>query len=258
MQENFILALTLSTFAGLSTVLGGLLSLKINRASNSIMGMALALAAGVMVYVSFAEMLPEGKQLLDGMFTGYGALMAFHFLMLGAAVVYLMDFSKLSAEHAHSVYDDEGRLLKSGLIIAVSITLHNFPEGMATFAATMADTRLGLINAFAIAIHNIPEGLAVALPIVRATGSHKKAIAFAFFSGLSEPIGALIGYSFLSHYMNEIVIGAILCIIAGIMVYVSIMQLIPLARRFSHPKSILISCIAGMFLMGISIALMNA
>jgi ZIP family zinc transporter len=257
MEENLLLAIILTTFAGLSTVLGGLLTLKINRASSSVMGMALALAAGVMVYVSFAEMLPEGSKLLDAMFTGYGALMAFHFLMLGAALIYLMDFSKLSAKHSHEAVDADGKLLRSGLIIAFSITLHNFPEGMATFAATLADTKLGIVNAFAIAIHNIPEGLAVALPILKATGSYKKAVGFAFLSGLSEPIGALIGYSFLSAYLNELVIGAILCIISGIMVYVSIVQLLPMARRFSHPKGIALSCVSGMFIMGLSIALMN-
>ena len=257
MQENLTLAIILTSLAGLSTVIGGLLSLKIHRSSNSLMGMALALAAGVMVYVSFVEMLPEGQHLLDTMFTGYGALMAFHFLLLGAAIVYLIDFSRLSAQHSHATYDDEGKMLKSGLIIAVSITLHNFPEGMATFAATLADARLGMINAFAIALHNIPEGLAVALPIVRATGSYKKALAFTFLSGLSEPLGALIGYSFLSHYMNELVIGAILCVIAGIMVYVSILQLIPMASRFTHTKGIALSCVTGMLVMGVSIALMG-
>lgn len=257
MHENLLLAILLTSFSGLSTLLGGLLCIKINRASSSIMGMSLALAAGVMVYVSCVEMLPEGKHLLDAMFTGYGALMAFHFLMLGAALVFFIDFSKLNTSHSHEAYDDEGKLLKSGLIIAVSITLHNFPEGMATFAATLADTRLGIVNAIAIAIHNIPEGLIVALPILKATGSYKKAIGFTFISGISEPIGALIGYSFLSAYLNDLVIGAILCIISGIMVYVSFAQLLPLARKFSHPKSVVLSCVAGMFVMGLSIALMN-
>jgi ZIP family zinc transporter len=147
-------------------------------------------------------------------------------------------------------------LLRMGVFVAIAIAIHNFPEGLATFLAALEEPSLGIPIAFAIAIHNIPEGIAVAVPIYHATGSRKKAFLYSFLSGLAEPAGALIGFSLINILFNEIAFGVVFAGVAGIMVYISLDELLPSAEKYGKHHLSISGLIAGMGLMAISLLLL--
>ena len=151
--------------------------------------------------------------------------------------------------------EHKANLMRMGLFTALAVGIHNFPEGLATFMAALSDPQLGIPIAVAIAIHNIPEGIAVAVPVYYATGSRKKAFRLSFFSGLAEPVGALVGYVFLYRFLNDIMFGVVFAVVAGIMVYISLDELLPSAREFGEHHLSMYGLIAGMAVMALSLLL---
>ena len=147
------------------------------------------------------------------------------------------------------------KLMRMGLFMALAIAMHNFPEGLATFAAGMTDPTIAIPIAVAIAIHNIPEGIAVSVPIYYATGKKRKAFFLSFASGLAEPVGGLVGYFFLSTVFNESILGVLFGGVAGIMVFISVDELLPMAREYGHHHHSIWGLIAGMAVMAISLLL---
>lgn len=134
----------------------------------------------------------------------------------------------------------------------LAIGLHNFPEGIATFMAGYEDITLGISIAVAIALHNIPEGIAVAMPIYFAIGSKSKAVKYTLLSGIAEPIGALLAFLVLRPFINDFVLGVIFCAVAGIMIYISIEELIPSSRQYGHDRAALVATLAGICLMSLT------
>ena len=170
--------------------------------------------------------------------------------------------STVNPHEVHTVEEMDGtseehksKLMRMGLFTALAIAIHNFPEGLATFTAAISDPKLGIPIAVAIAIHNIPEGIAVAVPVFYATGSRKKAFTLSFLSGLSEPVGALIGYLLIRTILNDSVMGLIFASVAGIMVYISLDELLPSAREFGEHHTAIYGLIAGMAVMAVSLLL---
>jgi len=148
----------------------------------------------------------------------------------------------------------KARLMRTGIVTAISIALHNFPEGVVTFVAAVADWKIGVATAFAIAIHNIPEGISIAVPYFYASESRWKAFALAFLSGFAEPVGALIGWAILHDLWGPEVFGLMFGLTGGIMVYISFAELLPLARRNDpDDKVTTISLFLGMFVMDVSL-----
>lgn len=265
------LALSVTVLAGLATSVGGLLA--VHRAVRRWDGLALALAfaAGAMLTISVVEIIPRSYvELRDTIGAGPGLAATAGAITAGALVVLAIarvlphslnpaeiagDENELStAERQHNV-----RLLRSGILVAGIITLHNVPEGLATFISTLEDPRLGASLAVAIAIHNIPEGIAVAAPVYAATASRYYAFWWATASGLAEPLGALIGYAVLSivllpGHLFTIAFG----LIAGMMVLVSLTGLIPSVLRYSkHGHSLPLGLLAGTGVMLLSLALLG-
>jgi ZIP family zinc transporter len=147
------------------------------------------------------------------------------------------------------------KLYRMGLFTALAIAIHNFPEGFATFMSALKDTKLGIAIAVALAIHNIPEGIAVSIPIFYATGSRKKAFVYSFLSGLAEPVGALVGYLILLSFLNDIVFGIVFASVAGIMVFISLDELLPAAREYGQYHLAAYGLVAGMLVMALSLLL---
>ncbi len=150
---------------------------------------------------------------------------------------------------------NQKKLMRMGLLSALAIGIHNFPEGIATFAAALQDPTLGLTIAVAIAIHNIPEGIAVAVPVFYATGSRKKAFAYSFLSGVAEPIGAVLGYLVLIRFFGDVLFGVLFAAVAGIMVFISLDELLPSAQEYGEHHLSIYGLIAGMVLMAVSLLL---
>ncbi len=263
---DVLLAFGLTVFGGLSTGIGSALALLTRRTSPRFLSVALGFSAGVMIYVSFVEILGKARQSLSlALGARGGAWAAAGSFFLGILVMGVIDRFIPEAENpheAHTVEEMDGQspvhrahLMRMGLFTALALAIHNFPEGLATFLASLTDIRLGIPIAVAIAIHNVPEGIAVSVPIFYATGSRKKAFWYSFVSGLSEPVGAAIGYLLLRSFMTDVTFGVVFGAVAGIMVYISLDELLPAAREYGEHHLSIYGLIAGMAVMAVSLLL---
>ena len=249
---NVALAFGLSLFAGLSTGLGGLLVALKRSPSDRFLAATLGFSAGVMVYISLVELLPEGVDTLagEGARSELWGTVAF---FAGIAVIALID--RFVPEDINPHEDPSGgkTMRNVGVVTGLAIAVHNFPEGFASFIAALEDPALGLPIAIAIAIHNIPEGVAVAVPLRQATGSKWKAAGWATISGLAEPLGALIGFLLLRPFLGPETLGIAYAAIAGIMVFVSLDKLLPTAIQTGRHHTAIYGLIAGMAVMAVSL-----
>ena len=248
-MENVGVALLLTAAAGLSTTIGSVIGLAVRKPGRAFIGFTLGFSAGVMVLVSFVE-------LLAGAIEAVGFLQAHVAFFIGMVAFFLIDFlvpHDYLGQHDHANPDADRSLIRVGLMVALGIGIHNFPEGMATFAGTLKDVRIGVAIAVAIAIHNIPEGLAVSAPIYAATGSRGKAFLWSFLSGVSEPVGAAVAAVVLLPFLTPVVLAWVLAWVAGIMVAISLDELAPAAKNFGSEHMPIVGVIAGMFVMALSL-----
>lgn len=265
LTENVLFAFGLTLFAGLSTGIGSLIAFFAKKTSTRFLSVSLGFSAGVMIYVSMVEIFVDAKKMLIdnlGLFNGSWVTVAAFFG--GIFFIALIDKLVPSIENPHEMRKIENdvckfsekeckNLMRMGILTAFAITIHNFPEGIATFASAIKSPSLGIAIAFAVAIHNIPEGIAVSVPIYYATGDKKKALRLSFLSGLSEPLGAIIGYILLMRFLNDIVFGILFAAVAGIMVFISLDELLPTAREYGEPHLSIYGLIAGMIVMAVSL-----
>ncbi|NLF80414.1 MAG: zinc transporter ZupT [Clostridia bacterium] len=264
--SNLMLAFLLTLFAGLATGIGSALALITKRTNAKFLSLALGFSAGVMIYVSFAEILVKAKDtLIAELGTRCGSWLAVGGFFFGVMVIAIIDRLIPATENPHEIHtveemdghseEHKSKLMRMGVFTALAIAIHNFPEGLATFTAALSDPNLGIPIAVAIAIHNIPEGIAVAVPVFYATGSRKKAFSLSFLSGLAEPLGAVVGYALLYRFLNDTVFGFIFAAVAGIMVYISLDELLPSAREYGEHHIAIYGLIAGMAVMAVSLLL---
>jgi ZIP family zinc transporter len=266
-MNNVLFAFLLTIFAGLSTGIGSAIGFFAKTTNTRLLSIALGFSAGVMLYVSFVEILAKAR---DALALPYGevrgAWITAAAFFGGVAFIGLIDRLVPAKENPHEVKgveqlhpSDESRkksaLLRMGFFTALAIGIHNFPEGLATFVAALSDPALGVSIAIAIAIHNIPEGIAVSVPVYYATGSRKKAFFYSFLSGISEPIGALVGYLLLMRFFNDVVFGILFAMVAGIMVFISLDELLPTAEKYGEHHLSIYGLIAGMVVMAVSLLL---
>jgi len=265
MNENVGLALLLTLLAGLSTGIGSAIAYFIKKPKIVYLAFALGLSAGVMIYISFMEMLPIAiTDLGEAYGEFWGEVWAIVAFFVGIGVIALIDLLVPEQENPHefagidepTAHPDSGKLMRTGLMTALAIGIHNFPEGLATFAATLGDVKLGVFIAIAIAIHNIPEGIAVSVPIFFATKNKNKAFFYSFLSGLSEPVGAIIGYLILMPFLSPVLLAALLAFIAGIMIYISLDELLPMAHHYGHGHLVIGGIVTGMLIMAISLLML--
>ncbi len=257
LMDNFIFALFLTVFSGVSTGAGSLIALFAKRQNTKFLAWSLGFSAGVMLYVSMLEILSKASNYLTlstGEFLGEWYLAIFFFF--GIILIGLIDFFIPSAEGDIGAKDSGNSLERMGIMTSLAIAIHNFPEGLATFTSALRDPHLGIAIAVALAIHNIPEGIATSLPIYYSTGNRKKAFYLSFFSGMTEPIGALAGYLLLRPFFNDFVFGALFASVAGIMVFISLEELLPMAREIEKSRVTIIGAMFGMLVMAISLILL--
>lgn len=265
---TILFALGLTVFAGLSTGIGSALAFYTKKTNESFLSAALGFSAGVMIYVSMIEIFFKARQSLEAYFVNTQKAYFITTLSFfgGIALIALIDKLVPEKENPHEIHDvsemtDEVKkkkaLLRMGLFSALAIAIHNFPEGLATFMSAIQDPALGISITIAIAIHNIPEGIAVSVPVYYATGSKKKAFTYSFLSGLSEPVGALIGFFLLYNVLSDALFGIVFAGVAGIMVYISLDELLPTAEKYGKHHIAIGGLIAGMIVMSISLVLFS-
>lgn len=267
--NNIILAMGLTLFAGLSTGIGSLMALFAKKTNTRFLSVSLGFSAGVMIYVSMIDIFFKAQAtLVEALGNKGGQWLTVGAFFAGMLAIALIDKLIPSSDNPHEVkkvedlksekvMPDESKLLKTGIFTALAIAIHNFPEGIATFTAAVKDPMMGMAIAIAIAIHNIPEGIAVSIPVYYATGSRKKAFKLSFLSGLSEPVGALIGFLILMPVMNNIVFGVLFAAVAGIMVFISVDELLPSAREYGEAHLSIYGLVSGMMVMAVSLLLFN-
>ncbi len=264
-EENLVLAFSLTALAGLSTGIGSFIAFFTRHTNKAFLSMALGFSAGVMIYISFAELMPEALEMLEPV---HGPNMAAWIMTAGffAGIFFIGIIDRLVPEHenpheARKVEEmhqgiDRGKMRRMGVFAALAIAIHNFPEGMATFFATLADPALGMAIAVAIALHNIPEGIAVAVPIYYATKSRAKAFWLSLATGLAEPLGALIGFLILRPFMTPTTMGFVFAFIAGIMVFISLDELFPAAKEYGTGHLAIYAVVAGMLVMAVTLLML--
>ncbi|QJB56197.1 zinc transporter ZupT [Pseudodesulfovibrio sp. zrk46] len=272
-MQTVLFAFGLTIFAGLCTGIGSAFAFFSKRTNTKFLSLALGFSAGVMIYVSFWEIVQKANHALTaelGDVTAQWVTVASFFG--GIALIAIIDKFVPSYENPHEMHSIEeidagkdalpndethnfDKLRRMGVFAAIAIAIHNFPEGLATFTAALTDPSLGIAIAVAIAIHNIPEGIAVSIPLYYATGDKKKAFLYSFLSGLSEPIGALVGYLILMPFFTPVMFGVLFAGVAGIMVFISLDQLLPAAEEYGEHHHSIFGLVTGMGVMALSLLL---
>lgn len=251
MESSFFYAMLLTTLAGLSTTIGSAIGVFYRAPGPTFMAFIMGFSAGVMILISFVELLQSG---IDSVGFVYGSIAFF----VGMIVLFIID---VLLPHIYILEDyknmdgNMSKLRKAAILTALGIGIHNFPEGIATFAGTLKNVNVGISLAFAIAIHNIPEGIAVSVPVYASTKSVRKSFMWSFLSGISEPVGALIAGLILMPFLNEFVLGLILSAVGGLMVFIAFDELLPVSHSYEKEHISIIGVMAGMVLMAISLAL---
>jgi len=262
----FAVTMGISLFAGLATGAGGIVVFFTNKEKQSgrFLSASLGFSAGVMIYISLVEMLLHAKEGLAERFGDVsGGLLALLVFAGGIGMAFIIDRLVPEVENPHHVRsgsemahaehaseEERKRLGRAGMMFALVIAIHNFPEGLATLAGGLAGSKVGFSIAIAIALHNIPEGMAVAVPILYATGSRKKAFLYATLSGLAEPAGALLGLLILGPFLSAPVLASLFALVAGIMIYISFDELLPMAETYGEHHLALAGLLAGMLFIG--------
>ena len=259
-----ITALLMTLIAGSATGIGGVLVLFKKKLSSDTLAGALGISAGVMIFISLAEMFPEAQaEILSAGHIKYGKAYILAAFFLGMGIITLIDFLVPEYENPHeasglSLDTQASTMKKLGIMSALAISIHNFPEGIATFIGALNDSQMGAGITFAISIHNIPEGIAIAIPIYYATKSKGKALLYATLSGFSEVLGALLCIAVTHLFGVELTGGGIifpliLAAVAGIMIYISLDELLPTAEKYGKHHIAIAGVVAGMAIMGISL-----
>lgn len=273
MEQHVVIAFLLTLLAGLSTGLGSGIAFFAKESKTGILSFGLGFSGGVMVYISLVEILKKSQQFVARAATpDFASWIVIGSFFLGIAITSLIDKAVPEQKNPHEARCDKDvdklrtakeisdksssdSLLRTGVLTALAIAIHNFPEGLVTFLSALVDPYLGVSIAVAVAIHNIPEGISVSVPIFYATGNKKRAFAYSFSSGLSEPAGALVGYFLLRPFLNEIIIGVLFAAVAGVMVFISFDELLPAAREYGKGHTAILGVVLGMAVMATSLLL---
>ena len=261
-SSQILYSLLLTLIAGLATGVGSFIAFFFKHSNRKFLSFALGFSGGVMIYISMTELLPEAQHTLTGIYPARsGLLLALAAFFGGILIAFLIDKLVPSHENPHEVRRLEemdspqhrDKILRSGMLFALAVGIHNFPEGMAVFVSAISNPGTGLSIAVAIAIHNIPEGITVSVPIYHATNSRKKAFLYSALSGLAEPCGALAAWLIFAPFLTPALLAVLFAAVAGIMVYITFDELLPLAEEYGEHHLSIAGVIIGMMVMALTL-----
>lgn len=249
MDKNVVYSLLISSFAGISTLLGGLVVYLKFKDKNGFIAFALSFSLSVMISLSIFELLPDSFITLSSRF---GLLVGIIF----TTVMFLIGkFLVTKINKKLTLLQNKDNLYRVGLLSMIALMLHNFPEGIATFMASYNDLSAGISLGIAIMLHNIPEGISISVPIYYATGSKKRGVIYSLISGLAEPLGAILAFIVLKNYINDITIALVLVIVAGIMITISINEMLPEVNSYNKKNISILGIIIGVILVIVNLLL---
>lgn len=267
MITNWKIPLLMTGLAGLTTVLGGFITFFVKKNNLKVLSLGLGFSAGVMIFVSLTEILTTAEGILKTYYPVKYHWMLFAGFIAGVIISKLID--EFIPDHVEEEDFTENcppadehckhkhRIKRAGLLTAIAIAIHNFPEGLGTFLVSSQDMAVGASVAFAIALHNIPEGIAVALPIYHATGKKRMAIWYSFWTGITEPMGAIIGLILLQFFLPQVFVGLSMAAVVGIMIYISFDTLLPLSHEYGDWHYAIAGIMSGMIVIWASLLLLN-
>lgn len=263
MEHNYIIALLITVIAGLSTVGGGFLTFFVKRDNLSVLSTGLGFSAGVMLFIALYVVLNEANGFLAGQFGNKSQMISFVSFFVGIGIASLVDYfipthigeGFLSDDKQPEERQIDYKVLKASILTTIAISIHRFPEGLATFLVASADLKLGIPFAIAIAIHNLPEGIAIALPVYHLTGKRRFAILYTLIAGLAGALGAVAGLILAQLILPQYTVGMMFGAVAGIMIYISLDTLLPLAREYGDNHHVMRGIVAGMFFISLSLLL---
>lgn len=268
MPDHAILyAFLLTLGAGLATGIGSAIAFFAKHTNTRFLSFSLGVSAGVMLYVSFVELL-HTSQIELGELLGVkkGAIVCASAFFGGMLLAALIDKMVPKKENPHEFKTVESmdnpprnpaKLMRTGVITALIVAIHNFPEGIATFMTAVNSPSIGIAIAAAIAIHNIPEGIAVSVPVYYATGNKKKAFWYSFLSGLAEPVGAITAYFILMPFITPLLLHVVFASVAGIMVFIAVDELLPAAEEFGEHHISIYGLLTGMSVMAVTLIMLS-
>lgn len=249
MDKNVVYSLLISSFAGISTLLGGLVVYFKFKDKKSFIAFALSFSLSVMISLSIFELLPDSFITLSSRF---GLLVGIIF----TTVMFLVGkFLVTKINKKLALLQNKDNLYRVGLLSMIALMLHNFPEGIATFMASYNDLSAGISLGIAIMLHNIPEGISISVPIYYATGSKKRGVIYSLISGLAEPLGAILAFIVLKNYINDVTIALVLVIVAGIMITISINEMLPEVNSYNKKNISILGMIIGVILVIVNLLL---
>lgn len=256
-ENDLIFGFALSLFAGLSTGIGAAVAFFLKKPSTRFLTFAIGTSAGVMLYISFMELIPAAQEYIGD---GQGKWIFLAAMFGGMGLAGFIDRLVPDEENPHEIHGlkewekspvpEHAGMKRSAYFFALSIAIHNFPEGMATMVSAFDSAEVASSVALAVAIHNIPEGVAVAIPLYFATKSRKKSFFYASLTGLAEPIGALVAMIILLPFLSPMLLGILFASVSGFMIFISLDELLPMSRRWGHHHLAIYGVTAGMLLMG--------
>lgn len=264
MIENWKIPLLMTFFAGFATLIGGFVTFLVNKNNMKILSLGLGFSAGVMIFVSFTDILSTAEGLLKEYYP-----IDYHWIMFGGFIAGVIISKLIDTFIPDHVEEDlisdkkdqqskrSHRIKRAGLLTAIAIAIHNFPEGLGTFLVSSQDIAIGVSVALAIALHNIPEGIAVALPIYNATGKKRMAIWYSFWTGMTEPLGALIGLILLHWFLPQVFVGFFMAAVVGIMIYISFDTLLPLSHEYGDWHYAITGIMSGIIVIWASLLFLN-
>lgn len=262
MIENVGIAFLLTLLAGLATSIGGAIAFVVKPDNLKALSVGLGFSAGVMIFLSLTEIIPTASETLSKFYPYSKDWIVYVCFIAGIVVSILIDyFLPDHIDQDELMHPDDPclhhhKMKKAGLVTMIAICIHNFPEGMATFLTTTQSLQLGISIALAIALHNIPEGIAVAMPVYHITGKKRYAMLYATLTGLTEPLGALIGLILLQFLFPQMFVGFLMAAVAGIMIYISFDTLLPLAKEYGDWHLSMTGIVSGMLFIWLSLLLL--
>lgn len=255
MISSILRAFALTLAAGLSTGIGSSIAFLSKKENRLFLSVSLGFSAGVMIYVSMIEMFPKAQTDLSNVYgQRMGSALTVLSFFAGMALIAIPD--RILPLNETPSGTQSSSLMKTGIYTALAISIHNFPEGIATFISALREPGVAIPVAAAIAIHNIPEGIAVSVPIYQATGSRARAFFYSFLSGMAEPAGAFLGWILLQPLLAGPALGLLSAAVAGIMVFLSFDELLPSAGAHGSRNSSSCGMTAGMAVMAVSLLLL--
>jgi len=242
---DHVIIILLSIVSGLTTLIGIYLATILGNSPKRI-SLVIGFSAGIMLVVSFLELLPESA-------AAVGVTLTLLSTVLGVLLVGSLDFILPHIHLTYNVGGEEEKLLRSALLITFGLILHDFPEGFAMANSYLVNPHLGLLITVAIAVHNIPEEFAMSIPLINLR-SRRFIYTVAFLSGLSEPAGAILGLA-ASSYLN-VVNPFFLSFSAGAMIFVSFHELIPMSKRYGEYSIFIVGFLLSLLVyLGLSVVL---